>query len=339
MPSQAQVSEVSQLVGKGVAKLAAASFLVFWLSATLYGVFYYTYMPKISFEVPAHLQYDPECSGGKKSCVYPTASFGLQHPRTGEDFFRVGQDYELVLQLEMPESQVNQDVGLFMAELSLNNQKMAAVTTVQRSTSLKYKSCLLKTLETLIFVPLYLTGHKTEVQTITVPMGAFSPSPSNIVTRGIVTLKSRDVAAYSAKFISHAKFEGIRYWLFYYPITVSVLATLSIFAFFMVFFVLGSFVKDMTSSIRASRSRAAIVIPPTIEEAEEEKEEEEEQKEDNEETSEQVVTLGADEVEAADEDLAQVEEESLPEASPETSPTRRTRCDSVDFMVINEGDE
>ena len=106
------------------------------------------------------------------------------------------------------------------------------VHSVRRSGALSFKSQLLRDLETIVLLPLYIGGYKRQAQTLLIDLGRFTP-PSDSLKDAVATLESRDVIAVSADFIALAKFSGMRYWLYFYPITIAFIA---IWMFFSIFF-------------------------------------------------------------------------------------------------------
>ncbi|NXA57184.1 BSCL2 protein, partial [Nothocercus julius] len=60
------------------AVLLCAGALLLWLSAFLYGTFYYSYMPAVSFSSPVHYRFRTDCgSPGPELCSFPTANVSL----------------------------------------------------------------------------------------------------------------------------------------------------------------------------------------------------------------------------------------------------------------------
>lgn len=132
-------------VNKGVENVRLLSFrgglvglltaMIIWVSIFLYVAFYYAYMPSISHVRPIHVQFEyvssygsesvlicnsfdsPEmfyvgsraCSEGKGLCSFPTADVRLTKRH---QLLMVGQPYKIYVQLEMPESPVNKDLGM-----------------------------------------------------------------------------------------------------------------------------------------------------------------------------------------------------------------------------------
>ncbi|TSL04298.1 Seipin [Bagarius yarrelli] len=153
--------------------------LLLWVSIFLYGSFYYSHMPTVSFSTAVHYQYRSDCeSADSELCSFPVANISLL--KNGKE-----QPYRMSLELEMPESPVNQQLGMFMIEMSCYTKDGKTVSSVSRSAMLHYRSSLLQTLSTLMFSPMLLTGLSEQKQLIEVEL--FSDYKSDSVMMGDTT--------------------------------------------------------------------------------------------------------------------------------------------------------
>ncbi|XP_067374015.1 seipin-like isoform X2 [Channa argus] len=212
--------------------------LVLWLAAFLYGSFYYSYMPRATFSTPVHYHYRTDCdSHGSLFCTYPLANISLM--RNKKHVLTFGQAYRISLQLEMPESPANQELGMFMIKTTCFSQDGGKVSSSVRSSMLRYRSDLLRSLGTLLFLPAFLTGAAEQKQVIEVEL--FSDytddpySPSIVV---VIEILSNKVQLYSSHLYVHAHFTGIRYLLFYFPVSSALVGVSSNFIFLSVLFIL-----------------------------------------------------------------------------------------------------
>ncbi|XP_066501793.1 seipin [Hoplias malabaricus] len=206
--------------------------LLLWVSIFLYGSFYYSYMPTVSFSTPVNYQYRTDCeSANSILCSYPKANISfLKNGR--EQVMMYGQPYRVSLELEMPESPVNEQLGMFMVQISCYTKDGKTVSTVARSAMLHYRSSLLQTLSTLMFSPLLVTGFSEQKQLIEVELFSDYKSDSYHPTIGaVIEIQSRRVQIYSAQLRIHAYFTGIRYLLYNFPITSAVIGVASNFTF------------------------------------------------------------------------------------------------------------
>ncbi|XP_029910254.1 seipin-like [Myripristis murdjan] len=206
--------------------------LLLWVSIFLYGSFYYSYMPTVSFSTPVHYYYKSDCdSADSVLCSFPTANISfLKNEKT--QVMANGQPYRISLELEMPESPVNQQLGMFMVKMTCYTKGGQAVESVGRSAMLHYRSSLLQTLGTILFSPLLLSGMTEQKQLIEVEL--FSEYRTNAYqpTLGaVVEIQSKRVQIYSSQIRIHAYFTGIRYVLYNFPFTSAVIGVASNFAF------------------------------------------------------------------------------------------------------------
>ena len=140
--------------------------LVFILSIFFYGTFYYSYTTTPEYEIPLHLQFKP-CNGSEDSqtrCSFPTG-----HLRLGRRVNLVqGQAYSILSRLNLPDSESNEEHGMFMTCLTLTTGDGVRVEQSCKSAILEYRSPLQKMINTLVFTPLLLTGISKQHQQINI---------------------------------------------------------------------------------------------------------------------------------------------------------------------------
>ncbi|XP_037623620.1 seipin [Sebastes umbrosus] len=206
--------------------------LLLWVSIFLYGSFYYSYMPTVSFSTPVHFYYTSDCDASESVlCSFPTANISFMK-NDRDQVMAYGQPYRVSLELEMPESPVNEQLGMFMVKMSCYTKGGKTVSSVGRSTMLHYRSSLLQSLSTLLFSPFFLTGMAEQKQHIEVELfadyktNAYQPSVG-----AVIEIHSRRVQIYSSQLRVHAYFTGIRYVLYNFPLTSAVIGVTTNFAF------------------------------------------------------------------------------------------------------------
>lgn len=212
--------------------LLCVLFLLLWVSIFLYGSFYYSYMPTVSFSTPVHFYYTSDCDASDSAlCSFPTANISFMKNER-DQVMAYGQPYHISLELEMPESPVNEQLGMFMVKMSCYTKSGKTVSSVGRSTMLHYRSSLLQTLTTFLFSPLLLTGMAEQKQLIEVEL--FSDYKSNAyqpTVGAVIQIQSKRVQIYSSQLRIHAYFTGIRYVLYNFPLTSAVIGVATNFAF------------------------------------------------------------------------------------------------------------
>lgn len=206
--------------------------LLLWVSIFLYGSFYYSYMPTVSFSTPVHFYYSSDCDPSDSAlCSHPKANISFMKNER-DHVMANSQPYRVSLELEMPESPVNEQLGMFMVRMSCYTKGGNVVSSVGRSTMLHYRSSLLQTLSTLLFSPLLLTGMSEQKQLIEVELYSGYKSNAYQPTVGaVIEIQSKRVQIYSSQLRIHAYFTGVRYVLYNFPLTSAVIGVATNFAF------------------------------------------------------------------------------------------------------------
>lgn len=151
-----------------------------------------------------------------------------------DELLMKGQPYTVTLDLELPESTVNQELGVFMLLIQFYSKDGEVVRSSARPALLHYKSGLYQTIETLVFLPSLLIGASEQKQTLSVELISDYVEDSYRPARGVfIQVQSRKIQIYSARMQIHAKFYGLRYLLFYWPVTSAVCGVLANMTFLM----------------------------------------------------------------------------------------------------------
>ncbi|XP_059959400.1 seipin isoform X4 [Mesoplodon densirostris] len=206
--------------------------LLLWVSVFLYGSFYYSYMPTVSHLSPVHFYYRTDCdSSASVLCSFPVANVSLA--KAGRDrVLMYGQPYRVTLELELPESPVNQDLGMFLVTISCYTRGGRIISTSSRSVMLHYRSNLLQMLDTLVFSSLLLFGFAEQKQVLEVELYPEYRENSYVPTTGaIIEIHSKRVQLYGAYLRIHAHFTGLRYLLYNFPMTCAFVGVASNFTF------------------------------------------------------------------------------------------------------------
>lgn len=206
-------------------------------------------MPKATYSTPVYYYYRTNCeSQGSFLCSYPVANISLMDNK--KHVLTFGQAYRLSLQLEMPESPANQDLGMFMVRANLLSQDGGQVASSARALSassshfglLRYRSELVKTLETLLLLPAFLTGTSEQKQIIEVELfSEYTDDPYAPSDTALVEILSSKVQIYSSQLLIHAHFNGLRYLLFTFPVISAIVGISTNFLFLSLLFVFSYF--------------------------------------------------------------------------------------------------
>nr|XP_025734663.1 seipin isoform X2 [Callorhinus ursinus] len=204
--------------------------LLLWVSVFLYGSFYYSYMPTVSHLSPVHFYYREKgtCSGrrdgGQEGALGAKEVYG--------QVLMYGQPYRVTLELELPESPVNQDLGMFLVTISCYTRGGRIISTSSRSVMLHYRSDLLQMLDTLVFSSLLLFGFAEQKQLLEVELYSEYRENSYVPTTGaVIEIHSKRIQMYGAYLRIHAHFTGLRYLLYNFPMTCAFIGVASNFTF------------------------------------------------------------------------------------------------------------
>ncbi|KAM8848989.1 seipin-like isoform 2-T2 [Synchiropus picturatus] len=247
--------------------------LLLWIATFLFGSFYYTNMPLAAYITPVHYYYRTNCdSPTAYPCSYPVANISLMDNQ--KHVLTLGQAYRISLLLEMPDSLMNQELGMFMIRttcFSSNGEQLSSshsanqpqAVSTSRFSMLKYRSDLLRTIGTLLFIPAFITGISEQKQVLEVEL--FSDYVDNSVRKASVNLDARlcltspyippdkqyapcvtaiieimsnKVQIYSSELHIHARFTGLRYWMFHFPLLSALVGISSNFVFLSLIFIL-----------------------------------------------------------------------------------------------------
>ncbi|XP_055368242.1 seipin-like isoform X2 [Betta splendens] len=241
------IYRIHQRVIQAFVVLSLVTLLLF-LAAFLYGSFYYAYMPRAAFSTPLHYHYRTDCDSPAPLCSYPVANISLLRNR--KHVLTFGQTYRISLHLEMPESPTNEDLGMFMIKATCFSQKDVQLASsvrsaqqplpasVSRFSMLRYRSDLLKTLTTVLFLPAFLAGTSEQKQQLEVELFSnYVDDPYSPSVTAVIEILSHKVQIYSSQLYVHAHFTGIRYLLFYFPVVSALVGVASNFIFLSVLFV------------------------------------------------------------------------------------------------------
>uniref|UniRef100_A0A8C2KKQ2 Seipin n=1 Tax=Cyprinus carpio TaxID=7962 RepID=A0A8C2KKQ2_CYPCA len=210
-----------------MALLICVILLVFWLASFLYGSFYYSFMPTANFITPVYF-YRTDCPSPHHSvCSFPVANVSLL--KNGKhQVMTYGQPYQITLELEMPESPANQELGMFLVKMTPYSKAGQIVDVSARSAMLHYHSSLLQALGTVVFSPMLLTGASEQKQPV-----IYKPTVG-----AVIEIHSQHIQIYRAHLYIFAQFTGIRYLMYHFPLISALIGVMSNFAFLSLIIVL-----------------------------------------------------------------------------------------------------
>lgn len=214
-----------------VSLVSLYSLLILSTSVFIYITIYNIYVPVVQHTRPVHLQFDTTC---QENCSNPYAIVHFNDVRSSF-FLARGQSYRFVIALEMPESDVNWEQGMFMIRLRLIESQGKTLYDISRPAILKYKTLLTRLLNALVYSPLHITNYKNEMQTMNVQLidnyieGA--RFYFNKMDRALVEILARDVQIYSASLHVLANLSGLSYYMYHWPISSALLGVATLASF------------------------------------------------------------------------------------------------------------
>ncbi|XP_026774069.1 BSCL2 lipid droplet biogenesis associated, seipin, like [Pangasianodon hypophthalmus] len=226
---------IKQKVVQTASVLCMLQLLIF-VAIFLYVSFYYTFMPTASFVTPVHFYYR---TVSDSVCSFPVANFSLLN-NGKKQVMTPGQPYQITLDLEMPESPTNMELGMFLVKISCYSYDGQTVHASKQATMLHYRSYLLQTLETLTLLPLMLMGVIEQKQHVPVELySSYVDSSYKPTVGAVIEIHSQQVQIYKAQLYIHAHFSGIRYVLYHFPFTSAVVGVMSNFMFLSMIILIG----------------------------------------------------------------------------------------------------
>lgn len=204
-----------------------------------YLVFYWIYVPELSIQNPVWFQYGTTHVASalvSSPPVLPYAKVDLTSGGRHSQPLHYDQVYSVLLDLHVPASERNVDLGNFMVSLWLKNSANKTVHYSARPAILRYRSSLLHTMLTFYRSLPLLLGFSDESQRIKVNLiENFVGDYRNPITTAELTLSTPNLQLYSAQLVLDAHLSGFRYLMYYWPISTAI-SFISMFLFWEIIF-------------------------------------------------------------------------------------------------------
>ncbi|KAG1672253.1 Seipin [Nymphon striatum] len=200
---------------------------VVWLSFFGYATIYYYMIPASSHVLPIHLEFNPACGSnedgeyrgyrGNPDVNYPTAVIPLM--KNSQNQLMPGILYKVSLEMELPESKVNRDLGMFSVKVFSFDHNSEPIHSSTRSAMLHYKSFFVQLLQTIFFAPSFIMGRSEEKQKINIAMFEdFTVEPFAKIEGIKVVVKSCNIQIYDVVLKIEANLSGLRYYMLHWPL-------------------------------------------------------------------------------------------------------------------------
>ncbi|XP_067621895.1 seipin [Eurosta solidaginis] len=234
--------------------IAFVVIFIIWIAVFLYVAFYYTYMPAISHTRPAHMQFK-SCLDSSTPCTFPNAHVSLTKK---QQLLMVGQAYRVIVQIDMPESPQNLELGMFMVCGEMRDTQALLRGQSCRSAMMRYRSPLIRTITTWALSPLFVLGLKEEFQRIPVEIfGNYLEERQHPITDVYVEIQSQKIQFYTVSLHIVADFTGLRYIMHNWPILSAVVAISTNLFFILVIFLLSWYHWSDTTWLHNFRKKYA----------------------------------------------------------------------------------
>lgn len=224
LPLRIAISKPAQRAYLTSVLFFSTCFLLLLVSIAAYLAFYWTYIPRIGFSRPIHLQFD--------SLESPPWGIANLAPELVSL-----QPYDVKIQIRLPRTKTNTEIGNFMVETVLyapgekgsvvDESKMPVVKTVdtnkvlassRRSAILTYYSPVVDLARKATELHWLILGWRLEAETLEVPVFtgvSFAKGWRNVPdTMQIQVQSSARMQIYEASVVFKARFQGLR-WIMY----------------------------------------------------------------------------------------------------------------------------
>lgn len=209
--------------------------LIIWGAVFLYVAFYYAYMPAMTHIRPVHMQFKT-CLDTNGPCTFPHAHVALTKR---QQLLMVGQAYKVSIEIDMPESPQNQELGMFMVCAEMRDIESLLRGHSCRSAMLRYRSPLIRTISTWAMSPLFVLGLKEEFQKVPVVIfSRYLEERQHPITDVYVEIQSHKIQFYTVTLHISADFTGLRYVMFNFPAMSALVGISTNLFFILIVFVL-----------------------------------------------------------------------------------------------------
>ncbi|GMF50751.1 unnamed protein product [Phytophthora fragariaefolia] len=224
---------------------AGVSFL-FATAALLYAALYYLVIPSRFHEQEIYFNYGARhaerFAGAMNEAPLPSASLNLldpvhqwqpmvPQPTDGQTHSPLvpGVKYDVIVELTVPESRVNAELGVFMVATSLWEGDKTLLATSARPVTLHDMPIPVRWLKLGFWVVPYALGFSEPAQTLRVTaINGYQESTQFPLSRVDIELNTATLQVYSAKLTIIAQLTGVRYLMYHWAVPTAILFILNI---------------------------------------------------------------------------------------------------------------
>ncbi|KAI7900841.1 putative adipose-regulatory protein-domain-containing protein [Cokeromyces recurvatus] len=188
-----------------------------WIIVTsliAYVMFYQQYIPPIMHVQPIWFNY--------QKAQGPTAIVNLID--SNKRHLRHEQVYDISVQLNVPTSDINFDIGNFMVQIQLYSKDGNVVLESSRPSILRYQSRTQRIMRVFAKAIPLLIGLSEESQVLNIKLvDDFMELKSQALNKVSVSISDPRIQIYDAKLFILANFKGLRYYMYFYRISAAVI--------------------------------------------------------------------------------------------------------------------
>lgn len=156
------------------------------------------------------------CLETSTPCTFPHAHVSLTEK---QQLLMVGQAYKVIVNIDMPESPQNLELGMFMVCAEMRDYDSMLWGHSCRSAMMRYRSPMIRMISTWALSPLYVLGWREEFQKVPVEIfSRYLEERQHPITDVYVEIQSQKIQFYTVTLHIEADFTGLRYIMFNWPI-------------------------------------------------------------------------------------------------------------------------
>ncbi len=181
-------------------------------SILIYVVFYFLSIPIVRTSVPCFLEYGLQ--------TYPTAQLDINS--LDYQYLKSLQRYNLGLELVVPDSESNLQLGNFMITMELLGKKNQTLAKVSRPAHLKYQSPFLRMMKTGFYSVSLILDRALESSSISIPLiENYMESTKDQVKYIKIVLGNSKVETYESFILIETHFQGLAYFMHHWWISTA----------------------------------------------------------------------------------------------------------------------
>ena len=152
---------------KRVLVIVSVSAFAISVAVFLYGLLYWAVLPSTALAIPVRFTFS-SCDVLGEPCSYITSRVKLK-----KDKLQPGHRYNLELLLDVPDSQANRDLGMFLTCTRLipeHPSQLPPSTSTCSSSVVPFKASLVSLVESLVLLPLHMAGLATSNSLVSISL-------------------------------------------------------------------------------------------------------------------------------------------------------------------------